>query len=197
MKRVGKWIILGESGRSEDGHLLYKAKCSVCGCVRISKMWNIERDKFSAVCKHFTGIRWPSPRLYQIYKKMLDRCCNQKAKDYRFYGAKGIMVCDEWKGDKQAFISWAVSNGYNDTKSIDRINPKKEYSPKNCRWISIAENSKYKSTTRCLTIDGITDSLSGWAKRLNIPKTTIVGGVRGKTDAEAIKYIQKHSGVVQ
>lgn len=195
--KIGKWIIIGEAGQSKDGHTLYKAQCSKCGYVRITKLWNIERSASNESCTHPTGISWPSTRLSSIYRKMIQRCHNTKNKDYRFYGARGVFVCDEWRNNKRSFISWAVNNGYDDTMSIDRIDPSKGYCPENCRWIPMSDNAKYKSTTRILVIDGTTDSLSGWANRLNIPKTTLIAAVKNKTDEEAIEYIKNHSGIVQ
>lgn len=193
MERIGKWIILGEAGRSADGHMLYRAECSKCGHVRTAKMSNIKRSAFYAECNHTTGIHWPSTRLSGIYQKMVRRCNNPNAKDYKFYGAKGVFVCFEWMNDRNKFIEWAMSHGYDDTMSIDRIDSNDGYCPDNCRWIPMADNSKYKSTTRTLTIHGVTDSLSGWAKRLCIPKNTLVANVRGKTDEEAVEFLKSQA----
>ena len=46
--------------------------------------------------------------------------------------------------------------------------PAKDYSPENCRWITSIQNSKWKSTTNKITVNGITDSGEGWARRLGI-----------------------------
>jgi hypothetical protein len=80
-------------------------------------------------------------RLVRTWKGMKQRCYNQKAPNYIYYGAKGIIVCDEWH-DFDAFADWAYKNGYNDSLTIDRINPKKGYFPENCRWLSRSLNSQ-------------------------------------------------------
>ena len=193
MMKIGKWIIVKEyEERSGDGHRLYDAKCEDCGWVlRKTKLWNIKKAAEVVGCNHPKKI-WESRRLSGIYRAMISRCYNSEVKDYRFYGGKGIGVCEEWLSSKEEFINWANRSGYNDDLTIDRIDPKKNYCPENCQWIDGRVNAKIKSTTRLLTIDGKTDSISGWAKMFGIPKNTVVSGVRNKNDEEAINFIKRH-----
>ena len=46
-------------------------------------------------------------RIDNIYKAMVDRCCNPKSYNYKKYGLKGITVCKEWKENKIRFFEWA------------------------------------------------------------------------------------------
>lgn len=79
---------------------------------------------------------------------MKARCHNENAQDYRFYGALGVKVCDEWIESSDSFVLWSLQNGYTyypdrvkgDQLSIDRIDPTKGYEPSNCRWIPHREN---------------------------------------------------------
>lgn len=121
----------------------------------------------------------------------MDRCYKQKNKAYRFYGGNGIAVCDEWKTNKQAFNDWAVENGYTDELTIDRVDSDKGYSPENCRWITAKENSKWKSTTHYITVDGITDSGKGWSRKLGLGINYINRYIRKNGIDNCIKFIRE------
>ena len=71
---------------------------------------------------------------------MKQRCNNPKDKAFRYYGAKGIQVCSEWNNDFKAFHDWALSAGYKEGLSIDRIDSNKNYEPTNCQWITLSAN---------------------------------------------------------
>ena len=49
---------------------------------------------------------------------MLRRCYEPERKAYKYYGARGIKVCDEWLNDFMNFYNWAISNGYSDEWSV-------------------------------------------------------------------------------
>jgi len=78
-------------------------------------------------------------RPYNIRRAMINRCHNKKDKGFKIYGGKGIVVCDEWKESFENFWEWASTHGYADNLTIDRINPKGNYEPSNCRWITMHE----------------------------------------------------------
>ena len=65
---------------------------------------------------------------------MKTRCLNPNSKAYHYYGGRGISICDEWKDNFSAFRDWALSNGYRDDLTLDRIDSDKDYSPENCKW---------------------------------------------------------------
>lgn len=79
-------------------------------------------------------------RLYRIWKKMKSRCTNPNDPDYqKYYGSRGITICPEWLHDFQAFHDWAMSHGYSDELSIDRIDVNGNYEAGNCRWANAEE----------------------------------------------------------
>jgi hypothetical protein len=106
---------------------------------------------------------------------MKQRCYNKKCTEYSRYGAKGITVCNEWLHNPEVFIEWANNNGYKETLTIDRINPKGNYQPDNCRWADKRVQSCNRDTSR-LNKSGFTGVMqcgSKWTAYLKINKKNI------------------------
>ena len=119
-------------------------------------------------------------RLYKLLISIKQRCYNQNHNHYKFYGAKGIKVCDEWLNDFNSFKKWALENGYdyNAPKgqyTIDRIKPSGNYEPSNCIFLTITEYVIRVSKKKCTlyTYNNETHNVYEWAKILNLHPTTI------------------------
>jgi hypothetical protein len=102
-----------------------------CGCMRLKLLHN-------ATCKPDSIYK---ERLHTIWSHMKQRCYNPKSDNYYLYGGRGIRICDEWKNSYESFREWALSNGYADNLTIDRINPNGNYEPSNCRWATAEAQS--------------------------------------------------------
>ncbi len=77
------------------------------------------------------------------YRAMIARCYNPKDSSYRNYGAKGIKVCPEWKDNPTQFQKDMGSKPEPKGRyALDRIDPSKDYSPSNCRWLQSSENTR-------------------------------------------------------
>jgi hypothetical protein len=76
---------------------------------------------------------------------MRKRCLNPKDSKYKWYGAKGIRICDVWN-DYIIFKAWAICHGWHKGLTIERIDPLGDYTPDNCEWISQSENSKRRNS---------------------------------------------------
>lgn len=112
-------------------------------------------------------------RLGRIWNNMKKRCYNERHESYKYYGAKGVIVCDEWLHDFDAFKSWAMAHGYQDDLTIDRIDINGNYSPDNCRWVSPKGQARNRSSNHLITYNGITLSITEWAERLNMNIKTL------------------------
>jgi len=87
--------------------------------------------------------------LYRVWIDMRQRCLNPNHKCYRYYGGKGIKICDQWL-NYHTFENWGISNGYQKGLVIDRINNEGNYTPDNCQWITQSENAKKQNLPRGL-----------------------------------------------
>lgn len=103
---------------------------------------------------------------------MKQRCNNVNNKSYKNYGDKGIKVCDEWY-DFKTFFDWALSNGYDNDLTIDRIDSTKNYCPENCRWSDRKTQNNNTSRNHLLTYNGKTQSIALWADEVNLPYSTL------------------------
>lgn len=148
---------------------------------RIGKLhWSVERAFCEQIgCRELKGSSLvKSKRLSKTFRDIKARCYNQNRKDYKWYGGKGIKVCNEWlcperiKGGPTkgflAFQEWAFAHGYDDNLTIDRIDSTKDYSPDNCRWITIQEQQSNKSSNHLITYKGETKTLLQWSRELNV-----------------------------
>lgn len=119
-----------------DACLLATGHTKSCGCLKKEKLT-------AGNVKH--GGRYD--RLYKVLANMKNRCYNASSDDYKYYGGRGIKICDEWLNSYEAFKAWAISSGYDENAkhgdcTIDRIDVNGNYEPSNCRWVSMAVQSK-------------------------------------------------------
>lgn len=80
-------------------------------------------------------------KLYHVYYGILQRCNNPKSNGYEWYGERGIKCLFK---DWEHFKSWALTSGYKEGLTIDRIDVNGNYTPENCRWVTIQEQSQNK-----------------------------------------------------
>lgn len=120
--------------------LKWKCRCD-CGNEVIAYGYDLQRGRVvSCGCRKIKhGSR--ETRLYNIWIGMRKRCNNPNHKFYKYYGGKGVSVCSEWE-DFGKFKEWALSNGYKEHLTIDRIDSNKDYCPANCQWITGSENTR-------------------------------------------------------
>ena len=132
--------------------------------------------------------------LYGRWKNMRQRCNNPNKRDYQYYGAKGIKVCDEWN-DFKVFQEWAYENGFEPSLTIDRIDGDKDYCPSNCRFITIDEQQRNKCNNRFIEYCGETYTLSQLSRKLNIGVHVLMYGLNhGDTLGE---ILNRKSGVLR
>lgn len=106
-----------------------------CGCLRIARMATGEIQKLSA---RNTTHGMTNSREFSSWSSMRERCANPHHRAWKWYGGKGVRVCDRWTD----FANFLTDMGLRpDGCELDRIDPAKNYEPTNCRWLLRRENS--------------------------------------------------------
>lgn len=120
--------------------------------------------------------KYNCPRLYTIWRHMIERCTYAKNSNYKNYGGRGIKVCEEWSSKRNGFdcfYEWAIKNGYNPNANfqectLDRINNNGNYEPSNCRWVTNYIQSRNKNNNVYIKYNGENKIMADWAKQYNI-----------------------------
>jgi hypothetical protein len=124
---------------------------------------------------------------YRAWTAMKTRCENQRVKEYARYGGRGITVCDRWKIFENFFADMGVKPS--SKHSLDRIDNNLGYEPSNCRWATIAEQTRNRGglrTNRLVTVHGKTMCVADAAMLFCLPINTIHNRLnRGLSDEEA------------
>jgi hypothetical protein len=78
-------------------------------------------------------------RIYAIWHHAIQRCHRPECATFKYYGNRGIQVCDEWHNSFNEFRHWALENGYHPNLELDRRDGNGHYCPNNCRWATHCE----------------------------------------------------------
>ena len=103
---------------------------------------------------------------------MKNRCGNTADPNYKYYGGRGITVCEEWH-NFMPFYEWAMSHGYSEELTIDRKDVNGNYEPSNCRWATKKEQSNNKRTNVFITYNNQTHTLKEWSEITGIKYNTL------------------------
>lgn len=172
-QRFGKLTVI-ERAENDGKRTQWLCKCD---CGKIFAVWSsalISGNTKSCGCaiieinkKNFSTHNQSYTRLYRIWANIKTRCTNDKYNRFCDYGGRGITICNEWL-EFENFYNWAMSNGYNNTLTIERVNNNANYEPSNCIWTTMAEQSTNKRSNLLFTYKNKTLCLKQWAKELNI-----------------------------
>lgn len=188
--KFGRLLVLENTKIKKHGATLYKCKCDCGNEIVVPNSYLKSGHTRSCGClskeahaKHNSS----NSRLYEIHQGMKKRCFNENCLAYKDYGGRGITICKEWL-DFLTFKEWALSNGYDDTLTIERTNVNGNYEPSNCKWIAKNEQSRNTRKNVLFTFDGETKTLSEWSNTVGIPQTTLFRRIKQNRPIQEIFY---------
>lgn len=180
-KKFGMLTPIRRDGHTEDNHRAWLCVCDCGKTVQISGSGLLNGKNKSCGCnrgKNATTHGLSKHSIYGVWKDMIRRCYDVNCKNYRYYGAKGISVCDEWKEDLMAFYNWSLENGWVEGLSIDRFPDNKgNYTPTNCRWADRETQDNNRTDCRILECRG---------KKLTVTQFSRISGIAPKTIFERL-----------
>lgn len=188
-QKFNKLTVLGIASRNP---LYWRCRCD-CGNIINVRTSNLKRNQVkSCGCIHHNGNPIHNlchTRLYRIRAKIIRRCYVKEDPAYPSYGGRGIKMCDEWRNSVESFFDWAISNGYSDELSIDRINNDGDYTPNNCRWANSKEQSNNRRSNINITINGETKTMTEWCEETGVSYKRAHARMRAGWDAaEAVTF---------
>lgn len=161
-RRNLNWIVRCICGNTKEiqARSLLGGRTISCGCVSIPKDYAHTH-------------RMTRTRTYKSWSMMKSRCLNENYTHYKYYGGRGIKVCDRWIHSFEAFLTdmGEAPEGF----TLDRIDPNKDYSPGNCRWASRAEQVRNRRNTVLLSMGGKSVTLIDLAAQAGVTRSAIYG----------------------
>lgn len=184
-KKFGRWTVLSFDHIDNRGCSFFLCKCD-CGTirpVRRTQLLNgtskscgcLHKELIGSICrKHGCAgnHKKQNNHLYYVWAQIKYRCHNSNCKEFKNYGARGITVCALWQ-DFVPFMDWAITNGYKEGLTIDRIDVNGNYCPENCRWITNKEQQRNKRDNINIRFGNKEQCLNAWAEEFNIDPNVV------------------------
>lgn len=179
-KPVVKWECLCDCGERTvvKSDALLSGHTKSCGCLKV---------------KHGKSHK---ERLYQTWKNMRQRCNNPNRPDYPRYGGRGIKVCEEWD-EYINFRNWAMSNGYDDSLTIDRKDSNGNYEPSNCRWADDFTQANNVRSNHIIEYKGIQYTMAEFARYIGLTYAALQHRIeRGWSIDKIANTPQRNGGLI-
>lgn len=189
--------VVSREPNDANNKAVWKCVCD-CGEFRVVTSNDLTRGKvkscgcLSRKCDS-TGKGNSKHKLYNVWSVMKQRCHNSNSNSYRYYGARGIQVCERWRS---SFANFLEDMGERpEGMTLDRINNDSNYCPENCRWATVEQNNvnRGKRKTGSNKYKGVywKENLKKWVARIGYKGECLhLGCFVVETDA-AIAYNEK------
>ncbi len=180
-QRFGRYIVLAFAGIRGRNRTFWKCRCD-CGTIKDVSGDSLKSgDTKSCGCLHVETARaqgkshrkhgMKDTKEYAIWSAMKRRCNLKTDRAYKWYGARGIKVCQRWQQSFEAFFSDMGPKPKG--KSMDRIDNNGNYEPGNCRWATWAEQGNNRRGTKLYEFRGEMLPMPAISKLIGISVTTL------------------------
>lgn len=176
-EKYNRWTVLSLD-RIENKKAFWLCQCE-CGTKKVVSSSSLRcGSSKSCGCLHNDNVvrkinGLSKTKLYTNYANIKQRCYNPKFPLYKNYGARGIIMCEEWLNDFMNFYNWAIQNGYKEGLTIDRIDVSGNYEPNNCRWIPMKEQYHNRTDNIYYIVNNEKKCLAELCKEYNMPYKTV------------------------
>lgn len=144
--KFGKLLVQELAHKDSANHQYYQCLCE-CGRETVKRDDRLRSGEASSCgCssrKHGHLVGGKRSPMYVRWYSMIARCHQPNRKNFKYYGAKGIVVCERWRTSFENFLEDMGEPPKDESGKayhLDRIDPFGPYSPTNCRWLSGYEN---------------------------------------------------------
>ena len=194
-QRFGRLVAIRQVGSNSSKSRLWLCRCD-CGNEKVipaNQLYPDGKSTRSCGCLRSDSKRGKAKThgksrtpLHRVWLSIVRRCTTPSNNGYPNYGGRGILICDQWRHDIQAFYDHVTQlpdygkKGY----SIDRIDNDGNYEPGNVRWATRTEQNRNTRRNVLIAFNGKTQCLQDWANELELSPDTITSRIKAGWDIE-------------
>lgn len=198
-KKFGMLTVIERAESNKEGRSMWLCKCD-CGNL-VTVLGKDLRRGHTSSCGCYKSIVPKMRRImtqedrngaYASWKNIRQRCYNPRNPEYKWYGGRGIKMCEEWN-DSREFLKWCKANGWKKGLDVDRIDNNGDYEPSNCQFLTRSANVKKQG--KKVMVDGEEMLIPDFSELAGYHRN--YGNYLFRTKGEAAAYKKLYDRVVE